>query len=316
MTEDKKYRYIFGPVPSRRLGKSLGVDVVPYKTCTLDCVYCQLGSSSDKSVEIKEYVPYDEVLAELTEKLSNSPAPDYITFSGSGEPTLYSRLGDLIREIKKLSDAPVAVLTNGTLLSRPEVRERLLEADLVVPSLDAGDSRKFNYVNRPHPDIDFESVVKGLIEFGREFRNHLWIEVFLLGGVTGLEPEVQKIAQIVEKIRPEKVQLNTVARPPAEDYAFSVNEAQLEKLLPVFTCPAEIIADRDRIHNHSSFKASHDEVLNLISRRPVSAEDISSGLGYHINESIKFINDLKGRGLIEEERRGGQIYYKIAEKHR
>ncbi len=317
MTEDmKRYRYIFGPVPSRRLGRSLGVDVVPFKTCSLDCVYCQLGRSTQKTVEIKEYVRYKDVLAELMEKLKNDPAPDYITLSGSGEPTLYSRLGDLIKSIKDESDVPVAVLTNGSLFSIPEVRERLFPADLVIPSLDAGDSQKFNYVNRPHPDINFDSFVQGLIDFGREFNNHLWIEVFLLGGVTGLEPEVQKIAEIVDQIKPEKVQLNTVARPPAEDYAFSVNETQLKRLLSIFSCPAEIIADRDRIHAHSSFKASHEEVLNLISRRPVSVEDISSGLGYHINESIKFINDLKSKGMIDEERRSGRVYYKLAQPRR
>jgi len=152
MTEQPK-QYIYGPVPSRRLGRSLGVDLVPFKTCTFDCVYCQLGRTTNRTMERKEWVPLEPVLTQLEAKLDLKP--DYITLAGSGEPTLYSKMSELIIRIKELTDVPVAVLTNGSLLWIPEVRDALLSADLVVPSLDAGSSELFRYVNRPHTNIEF-----------------------------------------------------------------------------------------------------------------------------------------------------------------
>ena len=159
-------QHVFGPVPSRRLGRSLGVDLVPFKVCTYDCIYCQLGRTTCKTTERKEWVPLNEVCASLRDTLDTKP--DFITLSGSGEPTLFSRPGELIRSIKDLTDVPVAVLTNGSLLSVPEVRAGLLEADLVVPSLDAGNERLFRIVNRPHEDIAFDRMVEGLIAFRQE----------------------------------------------------------------------------------------------------------------------------------------------------
>jgi wyosine [tRNA(Phe)-imidazoG37] synthetase (radical SAM superfamily) len=158
---------IFGPVPSRRLGRSLGVDLVPLKTCTYDCIYCQLGRTTCKTMERKEWVPLDGVLESLKEKLSSKP--DYITLSGSGEPTLYSRIDKLIDQIKAMTDVPVAVLTNGSLLSHEDVRKQLMAADLVIPSLDAGDEAMFRLINRPHEEISFPQMLDGLIDFAAIF---------------------------------------------------------------------------------------------------------------------------------------------------
>ena len=180
--------YIFGPVPSRRLGRSLGVDLVPFKTCTYDCIYCQLGRTTNKTIQRKEWVPLDDVVTELETKLSSQP--DYITLSGSGEPTLYSRTGELIDRIKAVTNVPVAVLTNGSLLWNQEVRARLMNADLVVPSLDAGDEAMFRAVNRPHEDISFERMLQGLIDFRHEFQGKYWLEVFLLAGHNAIAAEV------------------------------------------------------------------------------------------------------------------------------
>ena len=171
--------YVFGPVPSRRLGRSLGVDLVPHKTCSYDCIYCQLGATTCKTTERKEWVPLDDVLEQLKAKLST--APDYITLSGSGEPTLYSRAEELIDRIKAMTDVPVAVLTNGSLLWQEEVRRQFMKADLVIPSLDAGDEGMFRLVNRPHEDVTFERMLAGLVDFRREFRGAYWLEVFVLG---------------------------------------------------------------------------------------------------------------------------------------
>jgi len=170
-------KYVYGPVASRRLGRSLGVDLVPFKTCTYDCVYCQLGRTTHRTIQRGEYVPVDAVLAGLKAKLALGPKPDYISLAGSGEPTLHARIGDLIAGIKLMTRIPIAVLTNGSLLWVPEVQDALMEADLVLPSLDAGDEPMFQRVNRPHPEILFEGMVDGLAAFTARFRKLVWLEV-------------------------------------------------------------------------------------------------------------------------------------------
>ena len=196
--EEKKRQYIYGPVPSRRLGRSLGVDLVPYKTCTYDCIYCQLGRTTNKTTERREWVPTNEVLAQLKDRLSSRP--DYITLSGSGEPTLHADMGRLIHEIKSVTDIPVAVITNGSLLWLSEVQAALLEADLVVPSLDAGSEDLFKYVNRPHPQIRFDQMLSGLRGFRRLFHDQYWLEVFLLSGVTTVEARIKALRDCIVDI--------------------------------------------------------------------------------------------------------------------
>jgi wyosine [tRNA(Phe)-imidazoG37] synthetase (radical SAM superfamily) len=203
ITKEIKQEYIFGPVPSRRLGRSLGVDLVPFKTCSYDCIYCQLGRTTNKTIKRKEWVPIDIVIDQLKAKLSSKP--DYITLSGSGEPTLFSRLEDLVSKIKDITDIPVAVLTNGSLLWLPEVRNALKSADLVVPSLDAGSSQIFQYVNRPHSDITFSKMLDGLVTFRDEYSGKYWLEVFLIAGVTTPDAEINRLANCVNSICPDKV---------------------------------------------------------------------------------------------------------------
>ncbi len=197
-------RHVFGPVPSRRLGRSLGVDLVPFKTCSYDCIYCQVGRTTNQTIERKEWVPMDAVLDELKVKLACRP--DYVTLSGSGEPTLHSRLGETIEHIQAMSDVPVAVLTNGSLLWQKEVREELALADAVLPSLDAGNGLKFAFINRPHPCLTFERMVEGLIAFRDEFPGQYWLEVFLLGGYTAilvapLRGSLSEFKQAIRKAR-------------------------------------------------------------------------------------------------------------------
>jgi len=302
--------HVFGPVPSRRLGRSLGVDLVPFKTCTYDCVYCQLGRTTCKTVERKEWVPFDAVVAQVREKLA--AAPDYITLSGSGEPTLYSRLGELIASIKSMTKTPVAVLTNGSLLWKEEVRQGLADADLVVPSLDAGDERLFQEVNRPHSSIEFERMVEGLVEFRKTFRGACWLEVFLLGGMTATLSEVDKIAEIVERMRPDRVQLNTVTRPPAEDFALPVSHEDMERFAARLGDRAEVIADFRAVHAKSEFTAKREDVLDTLRRRPCTVDDIAEGLAMHANEAIKYVTELLERGDIVAETTGDRTYYKIA----
>lgn len=307
------FNHVYGPVPSRRLGRSLGVDLVPCKICTYDCVYCQLGRTTEKTVERREYVAVDEVIAELKAKLSAGPAPDYISLAGSGEPTLNIRIGELIGKIKGLTRIPVAVLTNGSLLWKREVQDALMEADLVLPSLDAGDEQLFRHVNRPHPEIEFHTMVEGLAEFTERFPRSVWLEVFLLAGVTGIDSEVKKVASLAERIRPEKVQLNTVSRPPCEEFAYAVSANQMEAFASLFHPPAEVISPatiESRILAPNT--VADEDILALLRRRPCTAQGVAAGLGMHISEAIKRLDSLAEQCVVDHLRNNGEIFYVAA----
>ena len=306
--DNEKREYIFGPVPSRRLGRSLGVDLVPFKTCSYDCIYCQLGRTTNKTIQRKEWVPIDIVTEQLKERLDSKP--DYITLSGSGEPTLYSRLEELIFKIKEITDIPVAVLTNGSLLWLPEVRKALKSADLVVPSLDAGSSQIFQYVNRPDSDITFSKILQGLVDFRKDYNGQYWLEVFLLAGVTTPEAEVNRLKTCIAAIQPDRVQVNTVTRPPAEGFAEPVPQKQLQIITEKLYEKAEVIADYSNVHKQQDFSARYEDVLTLLKRRPCSIEDISAGLGLHRNEVVKYVEELSSEGKIEAKPQNKQLYYK------
>lgn len=302
--------HVFGPVPSRRLGRSLGVDLVPFKTCTYDCIYCQLGRTTLRTVERKEWVPMDAVLNEL--KLKLTCKPDYITLSGSGEPTLHSRLGVIIEHIQSMSDVPVAVLTNGSLLWQPNVREELALADLVMPSLDAGDAALFEAVNRPHPDVSFEQVVSGLEQFRSEFSGAIWLEVLLLAGYTALPAHIRKISALVHRIHPERVHLNTAVRPPAEGFAAGVSRARLAELARLFRPKAEVIAEyrqgRCPARDHGDCTA----VMELLRRRPCTEMEVASGLSLRPMEAAKHLSHLEAAGKILGKKHGNYLYFHVA----
>lgn len=300
---------VFGPVPSRRLGRSLGVDLVPFKTCSYDCIYCQLGRTTVKTTERKEWVPLDRVLEQVQGKLASEP--DYITLSGSGEPTLFARTGELIGRLKDMTDVPVAVLTNGSLLWQKALRDDLQQADVVIPSLDAGNEQMFRYVNRPAPGLSYELMVDGLATFRQEYDGQYWLEVFVLGGVTDVNAEVEDIAAAVAWIGPDRVQLNTVTRPPAEDFACSVPADDLARLAPRIAANAEVIADYRHVHEQPAFAARGEDVLELLRRRPCTVEDIASGLGMHRNEVVKYVEQFLTDERIASTRRDHRTYYVV-----
>jgi wyosine [tRNA(Phe)-imidazoG37] synthetase (radical SAM superfamily) len=308
--KSKRPNYVFGPVPSRRLGRSLGVDLVPFKTCSYDCIYCQLGQTTCRTVERKEWVPMDAVLNELKQKLTCRP--DYITLSGSGEPTLHSRLGEIIERIQAMSDVPVAVLTNGSLLWQKEVREEVALADVVLPSLDAPDAERFEFINRPHPDIAFERLLDGLAAFRREFCGKYWLEVMLLGGYTSLPAQVRQLADWVRRIRPDKVQLNTAVRPPAEEYAMAVPPERLAELARMFGPRAEVVAEHRRGQASGESEVSAEAILALVRRRPCTVEDIAHALGLNPSETVKSLAGLERRGMVLGERHGLEEFYRAA----
>jgi len=311
MVEERKY--LFGPVPSRRLGLSLGVDIVPFKVCSLDCLYCQLGRTTNKTVERKEYVPIEAVLAELKDRLNEPLQADFITLSGSGEPTLNSRFGELIDGIKKITDIPVAILTNGTLLYRQDVRADCAKADLVVPSLDAGDEETFRKINRPHRDISIEKLVSGLCAFRKEFTGRIWLEVFLVEGLNTDADQIDKINRIIKRVGPDKVQLNTAVRPTAEADVKRVDDEKLRTIAAKLGENCGVVTDfslssRDERVEEPETKA--EDVLSMLKRRPCSLNDICSGLGLHRNEVLKYIGHFQRQGIIDSEQKDGTTFFK------
>ncbi|MBN2443875.1 MAG: radical SAM protein [Spirochaetales bacterium] len=309
--ENYDYKYIFGPVPSRRLGFSLGIDVVPFKKCSYDCIYCQLGKTTCKTISREEFVPVKEVMKELKRKLSRDIRIDYITLSGSGEPTLYAKLDELVSGIKNLTGIPLALLTNGSLLWDPDIQRSVKKTDLVIPSLDAGNEDIFNYVNRPHKDLSFNKVVEGIIEFSSNYKNKIWLEVFLLDGVTSIRSEIMNLDSIIRKIKPHKIQLNTVKRPPAESFAFAIPEEQMRTLAGYFKNDVEIIADFKSPLNKNYFTIAKEEIINLLKRRPCSLNDISGVLNLHKNEVLKYTDELIKNNTITSYDHNHTVFYSI-----
>ena len=305
-------RYLYGPVPSRRLGRSLGVDILPQKVCTLDCIYCQLGRTTNKTIERKDYIPIEEVLTELKERLAQGLKADYITISGSGEPTLNSRLGELIDGIKKITDIPVAILTNGTLLYRQDVRADCAKADVVLPSLDAGDEQAFQRVNRPHKDISIEKLISGLCAFRDEFAGQIWLEVFFVEGVNTDAEQIAKIRDVIERIRPDKVQLNTAVRPTAEPNVKAVEVEKLRSIASQLGEKCEVVADFLPRHRGQHIESKAEDVLSMLKRRPCSLSDICSGLGINSNEALKYISRLQQQGVVHSEEKDGIIFFKAS----
>ena len=304
-------KYVFGPVPSRRLGRSLGVDLVPFKTCSFDCIYCQLGRTAETTAQPRNGIDVDEVLAEVRERLATRP--DHITLSGSGDPTLSANLGEVISGIRAMTDIPIAVLTNGGLLYRPEVRRRMMDASLVVPSLDAGDEAMFRAINRPHSDVTFARLVEGLIALREEFDGQYWLEVMLLGGHTAVDAEVRKIAGLIERIKPDRVQLNTVTRPPAEAFATAVSPTTLRRLAKMLPGPVEIIVDRTPTADDSPVVDGEAEVFELLRRRPCTIDDIQDALRLRLAETLKHLDHLSAKGQARRCRAGGKVFFTAAE---
>jgi wyosine [tRNA(Phe)-imidazoG37] synthetase (radical SAM superfamily) len=308
---ERRLKHIYGPVPSRRLGRSLGIDLVPFKTCTYDCIYCNLGRTTKKTLERKEYIAIPDVLSELEQKLAGSDAFDYISLAGSGEPTLNSGIGDLIAKIKSMTNIPVAVLTNGSLLWVSGIQDALMQADLVLPSLDAGDKLLFRYVNRPHKNISFEQMVDGLAAFTDRYKGEVWLEVLLMAGITGIPEEVEKIASIIRRLKLTRIQMNTVVRPPAEEYATPLSQNQMIALKGIFPGEVEIISDIvpgdwSRLPSPDSMK---NDILSLLSRRPCTGKDIACSLGLHVSEALKYLDTLVIAEQVETVRMSGNKFY-------
>lgn len=298
------YNYLFGPVPSRRLGRSLGIDVTPFKTCSFDCVFCQCGCTTKLNDQRAEFVPLEKVCAEIEAWLKEDGRADVITFAGSGEPTLYSRLGELIDFIKAHTEIPVMVLSNGTLLHRIAVRDELCRADRVKVSLSAWDEASFQQINRPAPGLCFAQLLAGEREFRKEFLGELWMEVFLMEGINAEQAQVEQIASFAREIRPDRIHLNTAVRPPAEADIRPVSKEKLESLCGLFSPRAEVIASFAASGTGGELQA--ESMFALLRRHPATAAQLAQNFGVDPAVLLPLLKDSR----LTTETIDGETYYK------
>lgn len=306
--------YLFGPVQSRRLGRSLGIDLVEHKTCTLDCVYCECGKTTRFLQQPEELVPVDQVIEELQHYLDGSPELDYCTFSGSGEPTLHSGIGTVINYIRdNYPQYRVAVLTNGTLLHRKDVREGLMNTHLVMPSLDVVSEGLFQRMLRPGPGITAQDTVQGLKDFASEFTGTLSVEVFIIPGLNDTEEELQELRQVLLEINPQGVELNTLDRPGTEQGLARAREERLNEIKEFFEPLPVFLVGRPgpSTGNENNTRAGRDEVLATIRRRPSTMLDLKEGMAMNRNSLAVIVDQLLHEGLIIREKGERGIFFRV-----
>lgn len=309
-------KHLFGPVPSRRLGLSLGIDLIPYKTCTLNCIYCECGCTTRQTLQRQTFFPVKAIITELKDELQKHPDLDYITLGGSGEPTLYKKTGSLIKKIKKITSIPVAVLTNGTLLYKSSVRRSVIKADLVIPSLDSAVLSSFKKIDRPHPDLELNRIISGLVRFRKEFKGAYWLEIFFIKKVNNSDKDLKALIQTIKQIQPDKVQLNTIDRPPAEKKIKPLNEKALKKIQLLFSKEGikntEIIKSFKKKNTKNFLTPSELEqkIINIIRRRPETANHLGQILGFPLQEIQKCLSVLKSKNLLTHIKNPqGKTYY-------
>jgi wyosine [tRNA(Phe)-imidazoG37] synthetase (radical SAM superfamily) len=293
---------------------SLGVDLIPHKICSLNCVYCECGATSTLTSDRKEYVPVEEVYSELGDFFLKNPDPDYLTFSGAGEPTLHSHIGEVIAFLKKLRPSiPVAVLTNGTLLRDPKVRKELMLADLVLPSLDAATDAALRKINRPERNLQADAYIEGLIHFSREFQGELWLEIFLLAGFNDDLQNLEALKEAAAKINPSRIQLNTLDRPGTLEALHPLPMERLEEIAAFFGMDrVEIISPPQERQEIKSYRSDlENAILETISRRPCTLSDLEKILGLHVNEINKYLGVLEESGKIESSSQERGTFYHL-----
>ena len=275
-------KYVFGPVPSRRLGQSLGIDTIPLKTCNWNCVYCQLGRTRPLTNQRKEYFPTQDILEEVHSVLeAHEPGEiDWVTFVGSGEPLLHTCMGRMIQGVKRLTKLPVAVITNGSLLYLSDVRKELLSADAVLPTLDAGNPILYRKINRPHPEITFSRLVEVLVNFRKEYQGMLWVEVMLVRELNDSLDALQDIARVLETIQPDAVHINLPTRPPVESWVQPPEPEGLMRALAIFGGIAEVVHPAEGSFDLSGYEHPQDAILAIITRHPMRQDEIERTLSF------------------------------------
>ncbi len=304
-------KYLFGPVPSRRLGMSLGVDLVPFKTCSFDCLYCELGRTTCHTVTRDAYVPAVAVLAEV-EEFFRSPSPaacDYVTLSGSGEPTLNRDLEIIVNGLRQRTEVPLALLSNSSLFHLPEVRRAVVGVDLILPSLDAVSEAVFSRLNRPVPGLTAAQVVAGLEALRREFSGQLWLEILFCQGINDSEAEIAGLREAVERIRPDRVQLNTVVRPAAYREARPVSDAFLRRLQAEWGELVEVVVPFRGPQLAGAQADKQAAILATLKRRPCTASDLAASCALAPAEVVKYLDRLQEAGMIRATTHTGETFY-------
>jgi wyosine [tRNA(Phe)-imidazoG37] synthetase (radical SAM superfamily) len=301
--------HLFGPVPSRRLGRSLGVDLIPPKTCPYNCIYCEVGPTTCQTRQ-RFFYQTEAIIEAMADYLKDlGVKPDIITLAGSGEPTVNLGLGRIIREIKAMSQIPVAVLTNGALLYLPEVRRELAAADVVLPSLDAAREETYLAINRPLPELSLESLLEGLTSFRREYRGQIWLEVMLLKGLNDTDEELARLRQALAEIAPDKIQLNTAVRPVVEAAARPLDQAEMEAAAAILGGPVSVIASFSRA-NIAGSPRQDDDFVEMLSRRPMTAVDLAKALGLPLIQVEARLKRLKATGRISLNQYHDEEFYR------
>lgn len=306
-----KYKHIFGPVPSRRLGASLGVDLVPHKVCTFNCIYCECGKTTLQTYKRDEYVNTEEVIDELKYFLSNNKAPDFITFSGAGEPTLNIALGKIVDFIKDhFPGIQLAVITNGSLFHLAEVREAILKTDLVLPSLDSAIESSLHEIDRPVKNFDIETYIDGLIKFRREYAGKIWLEIMIIPGLNTDKANLNALKEAIIKINPDRIQLNTLDRPGVIENIKAATHEELSNIMELWNLKnVEIIAKTGQSTNKLFQEDIENLIIETISRRPCTIEDIAELSGLHVNEVNKYMRKLMNSGILKTTRQDRGVFY-------
>ncbi len=302
-------KYVYGPVKSRRLGSSLGVDIVPMKTCSFDCVYCQLGGSYRSVIERDVYAPADKVVREVLSELQKQDALDHITLGGCGEPTLNNAFGEIAEKLRKVCDIPIALLTNGSLMWMEEVRGSCRHFDLVIPSLDACNESIYQKVNRPHPSLQFEKIVNGLIKLRNEYGGKIWLEIFLIAGMNCSDQNCSDFKALIDRIRPDRVHLNTAVRPPAEPGVYPPNDSRMQNICRKLGQKAELItppAENAYLQGNNV----EENIMCLVWRRPCTAEEIAAACQSELDAISDKLTHMVANGKIKEVRRGDKKFFK------
>jgi len=302
------YQYLFGPVPSRRLGRSLGVDLIPFKTCTMDCTYCQLGETTCSVSARGDYVPMQDVLAELQRWNKVDGSADHITLAGSGEPTLHNHFGDVFRWVKENTDIASVLLTNGTLLHDPNVRADAVLADKVKVTLSAWDEASFQRLHRPAQGVNFELLLQGERAFRHEYMGELSVEVFIVDGVNSQVSNVQKIAEVVNSVSPDRIDINTAIRPPADSSVRAAPEEHLQAIAELFGPNASVTASFKK-EGFQSLEVSEEALLGLIKRHPASCVQLAAEYNLPEPKMYRTLKQLVAAGQLHEEQRDGEAYF-------
>ncbi|MDD5089927.1 MAG: radical SAM protein [Candidatus Wallbacteria bacterium] len=302
---------VFGPVSSRRLGRSLGIDLLPHKTCTFDCVYCECGPTTVKTLERKIFVQPDIIISELEEFLKTHPAPDAITFSGSGEPTLYGAIGKLAQAVKKMTSTNLVMITNSSLINVPEVANDLMGCDIVMPSLDAACLKTFNDINRPHPLLSLQDIIKGLSDFSHSFKGKIWLEILFCAGVNDSEAEIRDFQRILRTIRYDQLHINSVDRPPAYAGVKAPSAARLEEIARTLggTIVCRSASTAPEVKTQMIPRA--DKILRILKRRPETLEGLRQALNAPTVQLVKLLDELVQSGQIRTEVQGEHVFYRM-----